>query len=408
MNGPKKTDFLVAHPHKHHVYHLAKGIASSGASLQLVVPLYNKGVLKTLARLPIAAARKLRGYEYTNLHPRAVTTSLHWALKKLWSTRHSESGFEQYFDECVAQKIKNNYWQADVFVSLQDYMPKSVAAAKLKGWRIWSDQILNNSGKVNLNIRQLMLAQGVHHNPKSEVLNIQIIGCATVITVPSDFVASSIVEVTGNSDNINIIPYGVETEKFKASAVPDVTTNNPIRILARANSIRKGGSLLIEAIERHGAEMLAAAGRPIHFDILGTFEPALRECLSQVSLPIGIDITDKNYPHSEVPKLIAASHFFIMPSLAEGMSLIATEVMAIGRPVVLTEQCGIKGFDTGGAGILANATAEGVAAAILEMLRNQFCWKSMGEKANRMAREHYSWATYEANICHAAVNLTRD
>lgn len=405
MNGSIKVDFLIAHPHKHHVYHLAKGISNSGATSQLVVPLYNKGILKILAGLPFSAANKLRGYEYTELDPKKITTSLNWAFRKFLSIRSSEAAFEHFFDKVIAEKIVRNHWEAKTFVSLQDYMPNSVAAAQKKGWKIWSDQILNNSTEVNANIAELMLEFGVIYNKKSEKINSKIIESAAIITAPSKFVATSISNFRDDFNAIKIIPYGVECEKFKISAAQDIEPGNSIRVLARANAIRKGGGLLVEAIRSCGAEMVEVAGAPIHFDILGAFEPALRDHVSKIKMPSGITISDKNYPHSEVSGLIAKSNFFIMPSLAEGMSLIATEVMAIGRPIILTKQCGIEELNIEGAGIIANATTEGIARAIIEMLNKRDSWKDMGKKASKVAREYYLWSRYESQISELALSI---
>jgi glycosyltransferase involved in cell wall biosynthesis len=156
---------------------------------------------------------------------------------------------------------------------------------------------------------------------------------------------------------------------------------------------QKGHRYLVEAaprvIEQEPRAHLLVVGQ-------GELADELRELVRVLGLEGSVHLVGQR---PDVPELLAASDLFVLPSLFEGLPLVALEAMAAGRPVVGTRGCGT-----------AEAVADGVtgrlvpprdsaalATAILEALEQPGLaarWGVAGRmrlerefRAERMARE---------------------
>ncbi len=94
---------------------------------------------------------------------------------------------------------------------------------------------------------------------------------------------------------------------------------------------------------------------------------------------------------SDVPRLLAASDIFCLPSWREGMPRSIIEAMASGLPVVATKIRGSREeVIDGQTGILAEVRdASGLAGAILRLAGDAELRRRMGEAGRRRAAEHY-------------------
>ena len=91
----------------------------------------------------------------------------------------------------------------------------------------------------------------------------------------------------------------------------------------------------------------------------------------------------------DVPELLAGMDLFVHPALAESFAMVIVEAMAMGLPVVSTP-VGIapEVLADGAAGTLAaDATAEGLEAALRQALDSRNRWPDIGEEARRRAQE---------------------
>ena len=123
-------DILVAHPQKHHVYHLAAGCVKSGLNTQLLVPLYRKGMAASLARLPGPIGRRAQGYHYPGLPEGSVSSSVFWQIKRLLVPAADLVAFQYRFDAWVAARVRRGEMRPKVLVTMQYYMPATVSACK--------------------------------------------------------------------------------------------------------------------------------------------------------------------------------------------------------------------------------------------------------------------------------------
>jgi len=399
----KQIDILIAHPQKHHVYHLAAGCQESGLNTRLLVPLYRKGLGACMAALPGGIGAKARGYYYDGLDEKLVFSPMNWQVRRMLTSAANLSDFQSRFDSYVAKLLTLRRLRPRVFVTMQDYMPEAVSAAKAAGAIIWSDQILNRSAEARARM-EIQSATGPveAQKPHSDACNDVVLSAADLVTVPSRYTADGLVGRTPETATIHYVPYGVDETLFsrKCSKQSDV-----VRVIARANDVRKGGHLLLPALARYGSRLLELTeGKCIQVVILGTIDDVVRKMLSTENLPTGLSVIPMTVPHIEVPGLLASADIFVMPSLSEGMSLISIEAMKMGLPIVITPFCGIDCFKHMEMGVEVTDTIKSLGEGLLAAFHHRFEWPAWGRSA-KLAASNLGWNAYENKIANIARGL---
>ena len=394
------SEIMIVHPGKHHVLHLVAGCVKSGLDVSFITPLYKLGAGNLLSFVPGTIGKKASGYYHPGIPKRSIVSPLQWQLQKIKSFFNSNSNYVRIFDSSVASCIQNGRFKAKILVTLQDYLPKTVYAAKKCGFQIWSDQIINQSAEMAKRIASHECHEGVvsrwNHD---ENVNTELLLMSDFVTVPSTYCLDGIRERIHKSSVLRQIPYGA-----KESAVISRISRDTQRvtILARAPSIRKGGHLLLRAIKQSGEKMLSTAnGNEIKIVILGSLEHELATMLKQMELPAGLTVVHGDVAHSDVARLYQQASLFVMPSLSEGRSLACVEAMHAELPLIITKYCGLDGFVSGEMGYEVEDTAESLATALLCALNNRHLWGYWGLNAKNLAKL-LTWDIYEreiANLC---------
>jgi glycosyltransferase involved in cell wall biosynthesis len=166
---------------------------------------------------------------------------------------------------------------------------------------------------------------------------------------------------------------------------------------------QKGHRYLLEAIpailaDEPNAYFLWAGDGPLEQD--------LRR--QQQTLGIGADRLIFAGWREDVPRLLAASDLFVLPSLFEGLPLVALEALALGVPIVGTRVCGTS--ETLEDGVSGRLVAPGDSAALAQAIGEALThpaltedWRQAGQQrfqqsfnAERMAQE--TAALYEAAL----------
>lgn len=391
-------DVLVVHPHKHHLLDFSVGAFRRYPNSFYVTPFYRNGVGALVARLPGIQGAKAQGYWHPALLASQVVSPPQWQWRKLFS--HVGYGkVVRAFDQWVAEKIYRKNWVARAVVTVQDYLPQTAMAAKSAGSILISDQISNQSSDAMARIARHRQAFGLGVMPHNEATNNAVLQLADHVTAPSRYVAEGLVGRLASSAHLHIVPYGTDGKRFNAGGFTR-QEDGPIRVVARANSIRKGGHLLLHALERVGRQLARNAGdRGVEILFLGAMEPVLVPLLERVSRELRgvVQISARNYAHAEVPLLLTRSSMFLMPSLTEGMSLVAFEAANCGLPLILSKYCGVDAFVPDLHGLEIDDTVESVAQALTTAFSCCEMWPIWSDQARDMART-FTWERYQAGI----------
>jgi glycosyltransferase involved in cell wall biosynthesis/O-antigen ligase len=157
----------------------------------------------------------------------------------------------------------------------------------------------------------------------------------------------------------------------------------------------KGHQYLVEAVphiltEYAGAHV-AIVGRA------GSNEPLVRDRIAWLGLTRQVRLCGQRL---DIPEVMSAADVIVLPSLWEGLPLVMLEAMVAGRPIVATSVGGISGaLEDGVNGRLVRpGDAEGLATAILELLREPALAARMGQNARARVLSMYSAGAWAARL----------
>lgn len=188
-----------------------------------------------------------------------------------------------------------------------------------------------------------------------------------------------------STQEISIIPNGVDTEKF----VPATEPSEEWVITAGATRLteRKGIHLIIEALP----ELIAIQPKLV-FEVMG--DGSSLESLQEQAKNLGVQDHVRflgRIPATETPKYYSRAKVFILPSANEGMSNALLEALASGLPVVVTDTGGSQELvETGVNGFIITRDQRAIAEAVKKLLTDESLRRRMGV-ASRTRAEAQSW-----------------
>ncbi|MBI2134218.1 glycosyltransferase [Candidatus Woesearchaeota archaeon] len=201
----------------------------------------------------------------------------------------------------------------------------------------------------------------------------------------------------GVKGNVEIMPLGVDTLKFKPKAdgfgeIKDRFKGDMIVLCVARLVEKKGINYLIEAFERVLKKVPDS-----RLLIIGTgpMEAYLRRLASNLGDRV---VFCGEIPHSELPKYYAAADLFVLPSIIdktgdrETQGVVYLEAMASRVPVIGTNTGGIPDVIRDGVGVMVDEKDSVVLASeISRLLIDGKLRKSMGEKAFKHVLGSFSW-----------------
>lgn len=209
---------------------------------------------------------------------------------------------------------------------------------------------------------------------------------AAVICV-SELVADVVSAGTEGRARVEVVHNGFDPEVFH----PEVATQGewPPTILSVGNLNRtKGQHLVIEALPR------ITEGFPgVAYLVVG--DGAYRSELEKLAETLGVADRVRfigRQPRAEVARLMAASDLFVLPSYDEAFGCVYVEAMGTATPVVACkEQGGALIVNEGVDGLLVEPTADAVAEAVTQILRDPERARALGREALATARARFTW-----------------
>jgi glycosyltransferase involved in cell wall biosynthesis len=163
------------------------------------------------------------------------------------------------------------------------------------------------------------------------------------------FAASGVVE----RERVRVVPNGIDPAPWLAAKPIERSSlslrgDRPLAAVVGLLNVAKGQDIALDALALPGLEhlQLIVAGH-------GAMEPLLRERARRLRIEERVRVLGFR---GDVPALIAASDFVVVPSRWEGMPYVALEAMAAAKPVVATPVDGSRDLvEHGRSGLLARA-----------------------------------------------------
>jgi glycosyltransferase involved in cell wall biosynthesis len=200
--------------------------------------------------------------------------------------------------------------------------------------------------------------------------------------------------IGGEKEQFVVIPFGVETNRFRdigmtSGATLGLQEGLPvIGTVCRLVEPKKGIRFLLEAM----AQLEREAGKPVCQLLIvgeGPAEEALRSLSEQLGIASRVVFSGMR---RDVPQLLSLMEIFVLPSLYEGFGIAILEAMAAGKPVVASTVGGIPEFVVSGESGLLVPPGDSVAlaTAIRQLLAQPERAKAMGCRGQEHVRKHYS------------------
>ena len=218
---------------------------------------------------------------------------------------------------------------------------------------------------------------------------------ADLVTVPSEFVKKSFLQMRVDANKIIKIPYGARLERFQKVAEP-LSTN--FRVLwVGGVSIRKGfldALIAFQGLKHPHKE----------FIVIGSVEPLVKSLLQKQNLE-GVQFKG-NIPNQDLPYWYSSSHVFVLSSIEEGLSMVQGEALACGCPVIASTNTGAEDlFENGKEGFIVPIRSPQL---ILERLQEFTETPSLRGRMGKLALERVQnlggWDSYGDSFIRKIVN----
>jgi len=194
--------------------------------------------------------------------------------------------------------------------------------------------------------------------------------------------------------NIQIIPFGVDTDFFKPLKLPK--NEDMFQILSVGYLIeRKGFEYLIramkEVLKKHKNARLKIVGS-------GPLENKLKNMIIKLELQNEVEII-KNVSDEELLRLYNSSDLFVLPSITdsqgntEGLGVVLLEAMASGLPVIGSNVGGIKDIIVNNeTGLLfQEKNSQEIVDKIIFTIENKSKMNKLAENGLNFVEENFNW-----------------
>ncbi|MFT7670723.1 MAG: glycosyltransferase involved in cell wall biosynthesis [Planctomycetota bacterium] len=203
-----------------------------------------------------------------------------------------------------------------------------------------------------------------------------------------------------SSEKIQVVQNGIDPEPFVAARPANLVElgldpERPIAAVVGLLNIAKGQDLALQALAS------PAISKDLQLMVVGHGE-TLGE-LKSLARSLGVEerVAFLGF-REDVPELLAASDFLLLPSRWEGMPYIVIEAMAAGLPVVATPVDGARDLvQPNKTGVLAaDSTSDAIAKALEHFMGlSSSEQKSMGELGRQRALKSFTRDTMVDELC---------
>ncbi len=219
-----------------------------------------------------------------------------------------------------------------------------------------------------------------------------VLNCADkiVITQPSYLESSS--HLTGYQDKIEVIPNGVDVDKFKPGKVQD--EGNIIFFLSVLDEFHryKGLDYLFKALK-------IVKNRIPDIKLIVGGEGALLDHYQELAASLGIKnnvIFARFIPDEEIADYYSKANVFVLPSISslqEGFGIVALEALACQTPVITTKIVGVADDleRVEGGIVIPPKDVDKLSDAIIDIIEDVNLQKKMGERGRELVKQKYTW-----------------
>lgn len=402
------TRLVVATPYREgSVVAIAREAAKSGQLARFYATLYTAKFLSVARHVPFAALRRRFEREIGRRELAGIPAELVETVARLPELAHVVArrlpsaqtpagrlmyGVKERFDRAVARRLGGVDWDAVIgmFASAELTLRQARSSNRLgvlnfvNSHPLYHNRFLKELGGLRDGDHELVPPNVVQRVERE-------LEMASLVLVPSRFVARQLQEVGLPKNRVAVEPYGVDLSAF--SPAPEghgkVRRDGLHRCLYVGQiSHRKGVPVLLEAARRLQTQ-------PIEFELVGPMvsPEVLRDAPANVHY-LGPTV------HGSVAEMMRGSDVFALPSLEDAYPLVTLEAMASGLPVIVSDHAGTSELITHGQDglLIPPGDAAALAQAIERLVQDDQLSFAVGAAARRRVEEGHSWAEYANRV----------
>jgi L-malate glycosyltransferase len=185
--------------------------------------------------------------------------------------------------------------------------------------------------------------------------------------------------------NINVIPNGVDLEKFYPAPAGELSGKLKLVTVGRLSATKRIEMLIgaVEILSKKGTDVcLRIAGG-------GGMAKQLKEMVEQNKLT-GIIKFSGRVSADKMPDFYRQNNIFVSATMQEGMSNAMLEAMASGLPIITTRCEGLEELISDNGIVVEGNSAEAIAETIINLAQDKQRYKTMCAAARRKA-ETFGW-----------------
>ena len=212
---------------------------------------------------------------------------------------------------------------------------------------------------------------------------------ADLLLVNSDYVKETFKLAGFDESNIKVLHLGVREDFIGLKKNWNVL--DKLRLVFTGTfCLRKGAADLVEAarlLSNIDFEIIVAGDATEGISILRDY-PDVRNKFNFVGF----------LPQEDLKGLLVESDIYVFPSHAEGCAKSVMEAMAIGLPVICTDESGAPIVDGKTGLLVARGDVDGLASAIIDCFQNPLLRERLGSGASSYVKSNCSWDSYGAGL----------
>ena len=218
-----------------------------------------------------------------------------------------------------------------------------------------------------------------------------VLGQAEKIVITQPGYLQSSAHLKNYEDKVEVIPTGVDLDKFGAKTQKDESTIFFLSLLDEFHKY-KGLEYLLKALLTVKEEIpdvkLIIGGK-------GVLLEHYQGLVSSWGLESNVEFVGF-IPNEKLAEYYSRANVFVLPSvssLQEGFGIVALEALACQTPVITTKIVGVASdLENVKAGIVVpSKDPQKLAMAIIEILENRKLQKGMGTRGRKLVEEKYTW-----------------
>lgn len=292
------------------------------------------------------------------------------------------------FGKMTKRHIKN----ANIFHVRSGAGYIAIDKARKQGMIIVVDHSIAHPLEIQKQLSKIYKPKEIPVDPNSGLWKMVLDDCskADIVLVNSSYVKKTFVENGYNPDQLKVIQLGIREDFF--SLKNNYEISQKLKIIYTGSVIkRKGAHLIIEA-----AKELLTKNIPFEIHLIGSVSHEIE--IPKYLVKDEILFFHGHLSQDELKFHLMNADIYVFPSYCEGSAQALKEAMAIGLPVIATEQSGgpIKhGFN---GLIIKDDSSIAITNSIIELSKDKILRQELGVNAAKTISNDHTWEKYGNNV----------